>query len=160
VYEVAAQVMPGRSEQFPGGFIVYAGCDPTKVNEVVDIILENIARLQGSPKDVQVDWFERSKKLIDTSEAMENETPDQQATTAALDEIYGLGYDFHDHFAEHVDQVTLDEVRETAKTLLHRCVITVSTPQPDLVNRKTGVREYRSFPSVDLTPRGVQHDTK
>ncbi len=160
VYVVAAQDMPGRSEQLPGTLFVYAGCDPSKANEVIDLILENIARLQGSPKDVQVDWFERSKKLIDTSEAMQNETPDQQATTAALDEIYGLGYDFHDHFAEQIDRVTLDQVRDTAKKLLHSCVITVSTPQPDLVNRKTGVREYRSFPPVDLTPRGVQHDTK
>jgi zinc protease len=160
VYVVHAQDMPGRSKEVPGAFFVYAGCDPKNVNEVVDVILENIARLQGSPKDVQVDWFERSKKLIDTTEAMSNETPADQATTAALDEIYGLGYDFHDHFAEHVDRVTLDEVRDVAKRLLHRCVITVSTPAPELVNRKTGVREYRTFPPVDLTPRGVQHDTK
>jgi hypothetical protein len=37
--------------------------------------------------------------------------------------------------------------------------VTVSTPAPDAVGVKTGRREYPSFPPVDLTPRGVQHDT-
>jgi hypothetical protein len=36
----------------------------------------------------------------------------------------------------------------------------VSTPDPDSVKIKTGKRTYDSFPPVDLTPRGVQHDAK
>jgi len=34
----------------------------------------------------------------------------------------------------------------------------VCTPSPEAVNVKKGRREYRSFPPVDLTPKGVQHD--
>jgi hypothetical protein len=34
----------------------------------------------------------------------------------------------------------------------------VSTPNPEAMSVKKGRREYRSFPPVDLTPRGVQHD--
>src|SRR5205814_87885 len=48
VYVVHAINRPGRNAKLPGTFLAYAGCDPTKVNEVIDLMLENIARLQGS----------------------------------------------------------------------------------------------------------------
>jgi predicted Zn-dependent peptidase len=128
------------------------------VNEVVDLILENMARLQGSPEDIQADWFERSKQLIITADALENETPDAQASTAALDELYGLGYGWHGGFADRINAVKLDQVQNEAHTGLSKCVVTICTPAPELLNEKPGTREYKSFPRVDLTPRGVQHD--
>ncbi len=159
VYQVDADDMPGLSPKMPGAFVALAGCDPAKVNEVVDVMLLNIARLQGTPKDVQADWFDRSKQLITTQDALDQETPEAQAAEAALDELYGLGYDAHAQFAAKINAVTLDQVRELAKTKLHDCIITISTPKPELVNRATRTRLYDSFPPVDLTPRGVQHDT-
>ena len=160
VYTVDAQDVQGVSTKTPGTFIVMAGCEPDKVNETIDLILLNIARLQGTPADLHPDWFDRSKQLITTFDAMENETPSAQATQAALDELYGLGYDYHQHFAQHIEAVNLPEVPAVARGLLRDCVITVSTPKPDLVKKTTGKREYPSFPPVDLTPRGIQHDTK
>ena len=138
--------------------MVFAGCDPAKVNEVVDVIVENVARLQGTPADVNADWFGRSKELAVVAEAMENETPSAQATQAALDELYGLGYDWHQRFADNVRGVQLPDVRRTARERLSECVVTVSTPSPERVAVKPGRREYDRFPPVDLTPRGVQHD--
>jgi hypothetical protein len=44
--------------------------------------------------------------------------------------------------------------------LLHQCVVTVTTDKPELVKVKEGVRTYDTFAPVDLTPRGVQHDSK
>ena len=160
VYTVDAQNIPGQSKATPGTFLVMAGCEPDKVNEVVDLILLNIARLQGTPADLHPDWFDRSKQLITTSEALDNETPSAQATQAALDELYGLGYDHHQHFNEKINAVNLPDVPAVARALLRQCVITVSTPKPDEVKQKTGKREYSSFPPIDLTPRGVQHDTR
>jgi zinc protease len=159
VYVVHAQNSPGLTLRLPGTFLVYAGCEPAKVNEVVDVILENIARLQGTPADTNEDWFRRSKELIVVAEAMENQTPAQQAAQAALDELYGLGYDWHRSFADRVRAVSLDQVRASAAGRLQRCVVTVSTPNPELVTVKAGERRYPTFPKVDLTPRGVQHDT-
>ena len=52
--------------------------DPKNVNEVVDTILENIAWLQGTPKDVNEEWLKRSKDLIVVTEAMNN--PDRRGT--------------------------------------------------------------------------------
>jgi predicted Zn-dependent peptidase len=109
--------------------------------------------------DVGADWFQRSKRLIATQDALDHETPDQQAETAALDELYGLGYDAHAKFAKQIDAVTLDQVRDLARRYLSECVIAVSTPAPAMVKVKSGARTFRSFPPLDLTPRGVQHDS-
>ena len=158
VYVVHGQNSPGLSPRLPGTFLVYAGCEPGKVNEVVDVILENIARLQGTAADVNEDWFRRSKELIVVAEALDSQTPAQQATQAALDELYGLGFDWHRRFATSIRSVTLSNVQETATNRLRRCVVTVSTPSPDAVTVKPGRREYPSFPKVELTPRGIQHD--
>jgi zinc protease len=158
VYVVHAVNQPGRGDQYKGTFLVYAGCDPRNVNEVVDVILQNIARVQGTAQDVQPQWFDRSKQLITISDAMSNETPSEQASTAALDELYGMGYDHHDLFAGKINAVTLDQVRDVSSARLKNCVVTISTPMPEAVKIETGTRTYSSFPQVDLTPRGVQHD--
>ena len=160
VYVVHAQNVPGRSADLPGAFLVYAGCDPSKVNEVIDVIVENIARLQGTEKDLQPGWFERSKELCTTADALENESPGAQAQTAAVDELMGLGYDYHDQFKPRIEAVKLKEMTAAASRRLAKCVVTVSTPAPEAVTVKPEKREYRKFPPVDLTPRGVQHDTK
>ncbi len=158
VYVVHAVNQPGLNPKLPGTFLVYAGCDAKNVNEVVDTILENIARLQGSAKDVNEDWFSRSKELVVVSDAMDNQTPAEQAATAATDELYGLGHDYHAKFAGNIKAVDLSAVRQAARERLTRCVVTVSTPMPELVTVKPGVRSYQSFPEVDLTPKGVSHD--
>jgi zinc protease len=160
VYVVHAINFPGRSKDLPGNFYIYAGCDPSKVSEVVDVILENIARLQGTEKDTQPGWFQRSKQLIVTSDAMDNETPAEQAATAALDELMGLGYSYHDQFDEQITAVKHDDVRRVSSRRLNKAVVTISTPAPDAVKVEKGKREYKEFPPVDLTPRGVQHDSK
>jgi zinc protease len=158
VYVVHAVNSPGRSAELPGTFMVYAGCDPKNVDEVVGVIVENIARLQGTPADVNAEWFGRSKELAVVSDAMENQTPAEQAATAALNELFGLGYDYHDRFADKIKAVDLPAVREVARRRLSRCVVTVSTPAPELVTVKPGLREFDAFPEVDLTPKGVEHD--
>ena len=96
--------------------------------------------------------------MATTSDALEHETPAEQATQAAIDELYGLGYNYHDQWAPMINAVKLDQVRRVARTRLSKCVVTVSTPAPDAVKIKPGERTYGSFPPVDLTPRGVQHD--
>lgn len=156
VYEVHALNQMGLNQELPGTFLAYAGCAPSQVNEVVDLMLENIARLQGSAADMDAGWFARSKQLAITSDAMSNETPAEQASTAALDELYGLGYDYHDYFGRRINAVQLDEVRGVAKNRLIKCVVTVSTPSPDVLKTKPGTRTYETFHPVDLTPKAEE----
>jgi zinc protease len=157
-YDANALNFPGLTRARPGTFLAYAGCDPKNVDACVDVILESVARLQGKPEDVGADWFGRAKKLITTGEAIRNETPAAQAQLAALDELYGLGYDYHDKSAARINGVTVDDVRNIAGSRLSECVITVSTPEPERVKTQAGTRTFATFPPVDLTPQGVQHD--
>jgi predicted Zn-dependent peptidase len=156
---VESQVTSGREKQLPGTFLVFAGCDPSKVNEVVDLCLENIARLQGTPQEINETWFNRAKELIDVADAMEHETPGAQASVAAINELFGLGYAYHDEFPGKIRAVQLSQVQSLARSRLRDCIVTISTPTPDVVKTKPGERKYESFQPVDLTPRGVQHDT-
>jgi len=160
VYDANAMIFPGRSRELPGTFIAYAGCDAKNADQCIDVILENIARLQGKPEDMQVDWFERSKQLITTADALNNQTDAEQAQTAALDELFGLGYDFHDHFAQRINAVQISDVQRVARTRLSECIVTVTTDHPEMVKAKEGTRTYSKFPPVDLTPKGVTHDAK
>ncbi|CAN5379104.1 pitrilysin family protein [soil metagenome] len=160
VYTTYAQDLPGRNKDLPGGFIAVAGCDPTNVNRVVDLMLLNIARLQGTPAELQEDWFLRSKQMIVIGDAMDTETAESQAIAAAEDELLGLGYNDHDSFADKINAVTISQIGQVSRSRLRDCVVTISTPRPDLIKIPTGVREYDSFPAVDLTPKGVKHDTK
>jgi zinc protease len=152
VYVVESENSPGRSKETPGSFLVFAGCDPKNVNEVVDLCLQNIARVQGTPKDINVNWFGRAKELVTVADALEHETPSDQAATAALDELYGMGFDFHEKF-----DAAIESVQSVARARLRSCLVTISTPAPELVTVKSGVRTYDSFPEVQLTPRGTQH---
>lgn len=157
VYDAQAFVMPGQSDKYPGTFLVYAVCDPDSVNKVIDLTLLNIARLQGSDADIKPDWFARAKGLIVTSDALEHETPSQQAQSAALDELLGLGYDHHKAFADNIRAVDIAQVRAAARRLLGQCVITVTTPRPQAVTVQKGVRMYEKFPPVELAPAGTMH---
>ena len=158
VYVAYTQNLQGARPDLPGTFFVLAGCQPENVNETVNQILINMARVQGSEQDIVPDWFNRSKEMIVTADAMDHETPAQQAATAALDELYGLGYEYHNQFDDKIRAVTMQQVQELARKRLRACVVTISTPKPEIVNVKPGLRTYKEFPPVDLTPRGVQHD--
>jgi zinc protease len=158
-YEAGAYDSPGRSDKLTGTMIAYAACDASKVSQVTDDLLMNIARLQGTPADMQQDWFDRSKDLITTADALEHETPDEQAERVALDELFGLGYDYHDKFPAQIDSVTLADIGAYARNRLRNCVVTICTPDPDAAKVALGKHEYSSFPTVDLTPKGIQLDT-
>jgi predicted Zn-dependent peptidase len=157
-YEAASQNVPGRSEKYPGAFLVYAVCDPKNVNKVTDSIIQNMARLQGTEADIQADWFSRCKDMITTAQALETETPADQASLAATDELFALGYAYHAGFAKRIDAVPLPSVQELARRRLSRCLVTICTPTPRSVEVHAGAYRFDSFPPIDLTPRGVRHD--
>jgi predicted Zn-dependent peptidase len=60
---------------------------------------------------------------------MRDAKPTQQATRAALDELYGLGYDHQRGYEQRIRQVTVEQVKELAATLLKTPLVV--TTQPD-----------------------------
>ncbi len=128
VYEVHAINQPGL---IPGTFFMYAACQPDKVSEVYAIITQQLERARAG--EFSPEELERARTIIITTELMEKQTHSDRAMQAALDELYGLGYDYRDGFADAVRQVTLENVRQVARQYLTQPVIAVVTPQPDEV---------------------------
>jgi len=110
----------------PGYMGIYALTRPEKVDEAVSILDRNIARARR--ERVPTDEFERAKKMAITVELLGRQTNQSLATTAALDELYGLGYDFSDSFAERMRAVTREEVLRVAKKYLNRRVLVITRP--------------------------------
>ena len=112
----------------PGYFGIYALTRPGKVDEVVRTIDRNIERAKSGlvPKDE----FERSKKMAVTVRLLGRQTNGSLAATAALDELYGLGYDFSDRFAERVGGVTREDVLRVARKYFTRRALVVVRPTP------------------------------
>ncbi len=141
VYEVHAVNFAGI---LPGAFEIYAACQPDKVGQVYRIITGQLDRARAG--EFTPDELERAKTIIVTTELMTTQTNSERAMQAALDELYGLGYDYHDKFAERVRAVTLDDVKRMADRYLTTPVIAVVTPAPDQID-------------LEIAPAAVERDS-
>jgi zinc protease len=100
----------------PGCQIFYLGTDPAKVPEVKAAFREEIARL--AEEGLTDEELERAKKKTLGAEAIRNQSNEAHATTTALDELLGLGYDHSMGREERIRSVTREQTRETAKKYL------------------------------------------
>ncbi|MBN1488617.1 MAG: insulinase family protein [Phycisphaerae bacterium] len=116
----------------PGFFGAYAACQPEKVSEVYRIMTESFERARAG--DFDDDELERAKGVILSTELMRSQTNSDRATQAALDELYGLGFDHREHYVADVQGVTREDVCRVAKKYLTQPIVTVVTPQPELVD--------------------------
>ncbi|HRU06561.1 MAG TPA: pitrilysin family protein [Candidatus Brocadiia bacterium] len=123
VYEVHAYHMAGLD---PGYFGVYAACNPGNVEEVVKIIHDQMGRLQESP--IEATELETAKEMCLAAHAMGDQTIGEQALRSALDELYGLGWDAGERYAEGIKAVTVEDVRRVAKQYLQKSLTLVITP--------------------------------
>lgn len=131
VYVVHAFSVMGMA---PGTFLTMAGTQPDKADEVVAIIRKNLAKAAiYKPTQQEID---DAVNTILTYEALENQSMSSLATQAALDELYGLGHDFSTKMADRYRKVTPEDVLRIGKKYFNQgTVITVTTPQPELVNK-------------------------
>ena len=76
----------------PGAFVVYAHTEPDKVQDVVGIIRADLAKTRRyafTPAEI-----DEAVNIILTAELLDNQQVSALAMQAALDELYGFGYDF------------------------------------------------------------------
>jgi zinc protease len=127
-YEVHAMNWTGLR----GGFFpIYAGTQPEQVNKVISIILDLMKKARDG--QFETEELERAKGVILTTQLLDRQTNGERAAMAALDELYGLGYDFSDQLPELLDAVRMADVQDVAKRFLTTPVITVVTPEPEAV---------------------------
>ncbi len=122
VYFVHAFPITGPA---PGYFAVLSQTQPDRVDEVVQRIQKNLARAtQGQIDD---DEFQTAVQMVLSLHAQEKTTVSEQARQAALDELYGLGYDYDKSFDARIGAVTREQVIAVAKKYLSGNYIQVTT---------------------------------
>ncbi|HNX26960.1 MAG TPA: pitrilysin family protein, partial [Phycisphaerae bacterium] len=118
----------------PGAFLAYAGTQPEKAQQVIDIIKANFQKAADyTPTRQELDLA--ANKII-TSELLENQSLGSLATGAAMNVLYGLGVDWPKTLEKKIRSITPQQVRDTAqKYLAGGYVVTVITPKPAAVKK-------------------------
>lgn len=126
VYFVHAMPITGPA---PGYFAILAQTHPEKIPTVLERIDQFVE--QAKQGKISEEEFRTAQEMVLALHAQENTTIAGQAQTAALDELYGLGYDYDKHFAERISAVTRDEVIGIARKCFGaNRVQTTSSPAP------------------------------
>ncbi len=132
VYEVHAFSTPGVE---PGYFAAYARCQPDKVKTVAEAILYQVYRMAlYGPTPQEMDL---AKQMIVTTEKLENQTSAAQAMNAAINELYGLGYDFDERQLRRIQGVTLGDIQKVARKYFTTYVLTVTAPDEHIADGVT-----------------------
>ena len=126
VYYVHALQMTGPA---PGYLLVMAQTEPGKIDEVVERITKALDRVKAG--DIPPDELDRAKQQIIALHAQDNTTLSDQAQQAALDELYGQGYDHDKKFDARIEAVTLEDVTAVAKKYLNHCVLVTTSPESE-----------------------------
>lgn len=126
-YFVGSSQMLGLS---PGMFTFYLGTDPLKVDEVQSAFTDEIAHLAAEGLGEQE--LTRAKKKMLGKQAISSQSNASLAYTAALDELYNLGYLYHLKLTEQIESITVEQVRAVARRYFHDqpCVTAIVRPQP------------------------------
>ncbi|HUW32095.1 MAG TPA: pitrilysin family protein [Planctomycetota bacterium] len=122
VYEVHAFNVFGLD---PRHFQIQAITNPAAVDQVKAVILEKVEKMKKG--EFTPEEFALAKKIALTEHLTSQQTNSQQAQAAAIDELYGFGYDFSNRFPERIDAVTLDDVVRVANKYLTRYACAIVT---------------------------------
>ncbi len=112
----------------PGYFGIMAATQPHQADQVVDIILRYADKAKAG--DISHAELARAKQLAIIAERLDGQTNGQLASSAGLNELYGLGYDFHTQEVARLAQVTKADVQRVAQTYLRYPTIAITTPTP------------------------------
>ena len=113
----------------PGPFVFYLGTDPAKVEAVKAEFLDEIRAL--ATDGLTPEELSRAKEKLLGREALRNQSNDTFAHACALDELYGLGFDAHTRLREHVEAVTLEQVRALARKIFADAPSVLAVVRPE-----------------------------
>src|SRR5438045_4001386 len=108
-YFVGASQMQGL---VPGLFMFYLGTDPQKIEPVKAALLEEIGKL--ATEGLSETELARAKKKLIGQQQISNQSNDAFGYMAALDELYGLGFNHYKELERDVERITVEDVRRVA----------------------------------------------
>ncbi len=105
-YTVSAFNVEGMER---GYFAIYLSCAHHKVKISEEAIFEEISKLRSG--GVLEEELEKAKNYLIGIHAIEMQEYSLRAHLYSLDELYGLGYDFHNKYADLIRSVTISDVK-------------------------------------------------
>jgi zinc protease len=108
-YYVGASQMQGLAG---GLFAFYLGTDPQKLEPVKAALMEEVERLAG--EGLTAPELARAKKKLIGQQQIANQSNDSFGYQCALDELYGLGFNYYRNLEREVEAITLDQIRTVA----------------------------------------------
>jgi zinc protease len=125
-YYVGAQNFVGLA---PGYFGFYAGTEPEKVELVEKEILKEADALRN--EGLTPEELKRAKAKVIGQKKIARQDLGGFAMATALDELYGLGYQYTDAEDARFEAVTLDQVKAAARRYLKPEAVVVAVVKPD-----------------------------
>ncbi len=125
VYVVHAYNWTGLDE---GYFGIYAATVDEALEEAVGIIDGYIEQIKADY--VTDEELQLAKQLCMVMDQTQSQTNASQANDAAIAELYGLGYDFTDDYAQRISEVTKEDVLRVAQKYLNNPVTILRRPEP------------------------------
>jgi zinc protease len=100
-----------------GSFAFYIACAPEKKDRALKALWREIYMATGKP--VTDDELERAKKWLIGTHEIGLQTNRAQTMDMALNELYGLGYNFASEYVRKIDEVTADQVLNVARKFMN-----------------------------------------
>jgi zinc protease len=124
-YYVGAGQMQGL---VPGLFSFYLGTDPQKIEPVKTALLDEIHKLAND--GLTPEELTRAKKKLIGQQEIANQSNDAFGYHCALDELYGLGFDYYKRLEHDVNAVTLDAIKQVAAKYFRDQPYVLATVRP------------------------------
>ena len=124
-YYVGASEMQGL---VPGLFAFYLGTDPQKIEPVKAAFLDEIHKL--ATEGLTAVELERAKKKIIGQQEIANQSNDAFGYHCALDELYGLGFNYYQQLDHSVNGVTLEDIKKVAAKYFRDQPYVLATVRP------------------------------
>ena len=124
-YYVGASQMQGL---VPGLFAFYLGTDPQKIEPVKTALLDEINKL--ATEGLTDQEVNRAKKKLIGQHQIAMQSNDAFGHQCALDELYGLGFDYYKKIDREVEAVSLDQIKQAAAKYFRDQPYVLATVRP------------------------------
>src|SRR6184192_4436626 len=124
-YYVGANQMEGL---VPGLFAFYLGTDPQKIEPVKIALLDEIHKL--ATDGLTNEELARAKKKLIGQQEIANQSNDSFGYQSALDELYGLVFNYYKSLQRNVDAVTLDDIKRVSAKYFRDQPYVLATVRP------------------------------
>jgi zinc protease len=124
-YYVGASQMEGL---VPGLFAFYLGTDPQKIEPVKTALLDEIRKL--ATDGLTNEELARAKKKLIGQQEIANQSNDSFGYQCALDELYGLGFNYYKSLQHNLEAVSLNDIKRVAAKYFRDQPYVLATVRP------------------------------